>query len=248
MKMQKALKYQLSITMKNLLQFFFFYTLAMVLVFILTTVFAGSNVQNGEMVSAGDSSAMVFMLVMGIVIYRETLRFMIQQGISRKMTVKATIANGLICAAAISIVNTVINMLFSMIDGPMVFRSLSELIYANAADTAVTKALFGVVFNFFGAAVFYFIGLFITLGYYRLNRKGKVVVSISVPMFLLVLLPVLDKWIWNGAIFKVVIRIFGWIAQSPVNLFVVYGVLAAVTICFILLLNRRVNVNGGAAK
>ena len=140
MKTKQALKYQLHLTMKSLAIFFFLY-LAMVAVVILVTFFGGEGAEQEQIISSGDGAAIFFMLVMGIVAYRETLRFMIQHGVSRKETMLASVANSAICAATISIANVLLNMLFSAIQGDMIFRNVSELIYAYSAEV-VTCRLF----------------------------------------------------------------------------------------------------------
>lgn len=247
MKTQKALKYQLILTTKGLAIFFLFYAIAMAGVFILTAV-ENAAVQPGEMISAGDGSAMVYMLVMGIAAYRETLRFMIQNGISRKVTIRASIATGIISAAIISVVNTLLNVLFSSIQGAVAFRSMSELIYANVVGTTWSGIVTGMVFIFLGCIAFYSLGLFITLGYYHLSRRGKFIVSIGVPMILAILLPAIDNFLLNRAILKAFLNLFAWIGKSPVNLFIVYAVLTAACLFFAVMLNRRVNISNGTAK
>ncbi len=248
MKTKQALKYQLHLTMKSLAIFFLFYTLAMVAVVILVTFFGGEGAEQEQIISSGDGAAIFFMLVMGIVAYRETLRFMIQHGVSRKETMLASVANSAICAATISIANVLLNMLFSAIQGDMIFRNVSELIYAYSAEVVTLQIIYGMFFTFLACMMFYFIGVFITLGYYHLGRRGKYIVSIGVPMIVIVVLPALNRFVLNGAIANVFIKWAHWVVLAPMNLVITYIVIAAAALVFAVMLNRRINVSGGSTK
>ena len=248
MKTKQALKYQLYLTMKSLAIFFLFYTLAMAAVVILVTIFGGEGAEQEQIISSGDGAAVIFMLVMGIVAYRETLRFMVQHGISRKETMLASVVNGAICAATISIVNVLLNMLFSAIQGDMIFRNFSELVYAYSAEVITLQIVYSVLLTFLAGMMFYFIGVFITLGYYRLGRRGKYIVSIGMPMIVIVLLPALNRFVLNGAIADAFIKWAHWVVLTPMNLAITYIVIAAAALVFAVMLNRRVNVSGGSTK
>jgi len=140
-------------------------------------------------ISGVEASATIFCFVAGIVSVREDLRFLMQNGCGRKTLYCTQILTGI---GVTFLVALGCNVLYAL------FRSLAKIFVENLLIVSVLDMLKNDPAGFLPNLGFIWAiclsmpaaGMFISLVYYRLNKAGKILVSIGVPAFLLILLPV----------------------------------------------------------
>ncbi len=160
-------------------------------------------------VSGTETAAIIFLFVLGLNSFREPFRMMMQNGISRKTMFNGFIITALILSAGMSVINEIFLLIVRFLTGfyNVSYTSLFEQIYFsdsgswgnyNTMQSAVVEILF---LTFLSAAAMMF-GYFITSLYYRLNKSGKIAVSIGVPAMLIIVIPVFDALVTGGLIYR----------------------------------------------
>lgn len=90
-----------------------------------------------------------------------------------------------------------------------------------------------ILLRFFAYAVVMMLGYLITTMYYRMSKSLKLIVSIGVPGFLFVLLPIIDFSLFKGAIYSVLRQMptvsFGNFRMIMVSCIILYAVFAALS-------------------
>ena len=136
-------------------------------------------------------AATVTVFVIGICSIREDLRLFIQHGIGRRTTFRVEMLVVLISSIALAIAGDLLITLGQVLAGgnDLLFVSdFYQLLYLNETlgqVMALPDHLINILFfalMFCGAQVF---GMFISLGYYHLNKMWTIIVSIGVPLLLI---------------------------------------------------------------
>lgn len=145
----------------------------------------------------------IFLFVAGLNSFKELFLMMLQNSISRK----TMFISKLITISVISIIMAVIDRIIINI-GSLIANFTDEVSITSFYDMIFEKRvtrLNGFLANLEATIItiliyilLLLIGYFITAAYYRMNKVAKTVVSISVPSFFLILLPLLDTMVFNG--------------------------------------------------
>lgn len=197
MRIKSAYKYQLLELRKPVLIFYIVVAALLVLAAILQILLKPYGYVS---FSGGFGGAtIIFLFVCGLNAFRQQFHMFLANGISRRtMFVSSVAAFGTISIG------------MALIDGVM--GLIMSAIMHNSADFAAwygisagMSSAFSSVVDSFVWAVFCYMaaamaGLFITTAYYRMNKPLKLIVSIGVPVLLIIVLPILDASLFNGAI------------------------------------------------
>lgn len=159
-------------------------------VYLVTAFTAVSNAT----VSPGYSSTMamefvtaITIFVIGLNSFKEDFKFFSANSISRRTQFFSTAAALGILSAILAFIDTINNVLFSLIPS-LNYHSFFAYLYEarfNSPSLSVqllVENFFWLIFLYFGLSM---LGLFITTLYYRMNKGLKIAVSVAVPVFLM---------------------------------------------------------------
>ena len=104
------------------------------------------------------------------------------------------------------------------------FRNINRILFN-------LEAIFITIFIYLALILF---GYFISSLYYRMNKAVKIVVSISVPAFVFILLPVLDYTIFEGKLIKLINDVLKFIfaSENPYNMLI--SCILFIVVCVVL--------------
>lgn len=145
----------------------------------------GARVTTGGLEMGG----FIFLFVLGLNAYKPQLRLFVQSGLSRR----TLWLSFLLCAAAVSVVMTVMHVLFVLIFGQslrvtLFFTNLYEMLSTDAARVS----LIGVLWTLLANLSLMTLGFCISTAYYRMAKPVKVLVSVGVPVLLFVVMPIAE--------------------------------------------------------
>lgn len=143
----------------------------------------------------------IFIFVMGLNSFKDSSRFMLQNGVSRAVQGKAILLGLGLMATVMVVIDTAAHLVFRV---AMPYTSLLEEIFVSSYGSS--PGAFEVFFSTFlwKLAIYCFIGLtglFVTTLYVRINKGWKIAVSISVLAFFLVVTPIFTE-VFHIRIFK----------------------------------------------
>lgn len=140
-------------------------------------------------------TSVAFAFVLGICIVREDLRLFIQHGIGRTTAFVAELVGIAVSSFVLAVAAAVLTAIMQLIAGSNGSASVSDIyqmIYLN--DTygqimALPDQFMSVLFCFVVLCAAQAAGIFISMGYYHLNKIATIIVSIVVPLALVIGLP-----------------------------------------------------------
>lgn len=246
MRLAPALKYQLNgIKWPVIIFYIVIYSL-----FILMGISLLSFRQFNMHVTYGgfDMASMIFLFVVGLNAYKQTFHMFSANGISRKtMFTSFVVTAAILCAgmALVDGVNALIVRQFVNYES-----ALLQIIGTNAGNGAGLIAV-ETLYNFFGYLACVMLGYFITTAFYRMNKPLKLAISIGVPVFFFILLPIIDAQLFSGEIYKAIGTMLafcsGRLSGSPYVAMAMDLAFAAVTGTLAYLLARRATVKLSAS-
>lgn len=212
MKFKAALKYQLSSMKRPLIVFYIvIYSLLLLMTVLQLTQIDRSNVVNfGGM----EFASVIFLFVTGLNSFKSTFHLMLANGVSRRTMFHSFSVMVLPVAAGMAIIDTINSVVFSSIlNYRGMFKQFYHMRYAAEGGTAYSmQSVFeGFLWMFFLYASVAMIGYLVTTLYYRMNKPLKLVVSIGVPAFFIILLPIIDTvWLPSVDIYGGIATFFKW--------------------------------------
>jgi hypothetical protein len=205
MNLKSVVKYQI-LDGKIAIPVFYLVVLSVMVLLFVSVAEPGEG--SSASISGLEMATIIFLFIVGLNAFRETFRMMIQNGISRKTMFKGFVFMTLVLSAGMSLVNVIllwIGKAMMAANDNIVFMSLFEQLYAirYEGNTSILQpVLEGLLFTICLSAAAMMFGYFITTMYYRLNKAGKIVVSVGVPALLIIGLPIFDAVVTNGLIHR----------------------------------------------
>ena len=196
----------------------------------------------------------IFLFIAGLNSFKNSFKFSQTNNSSRKTFFKGIIISIFPITLAMSIIDVIINRVYNLfVLSPMNY----DMIYSSFRDTGMwntnntgfvwtqannVSSLLGTIIWLFAVySVFFLIGIFISLIYYRSNKLLKVIISVILIMLLMLsyniyrLLPV-SFWIAMG---KWISFAFGWQSRNPYMAVASFTVIGIICAGFIYLLIRK---------
>ena len=157
----------------------------------------------GSVISMGglDFSSSVFISVVGLNSFKSPFRMFLQNGYSRRSVFTGFALSGVLMSGVLSLLDSLSSLGLSRI---IPYSSGFVQMYSERYTEA--ESLLSLPEGFLWRFTFYL--LFITAGYliaalyYRMSKLLKVLVSAGVPVFLVILLPIIDSTLAGGAIYR----------------------------------------------
>jgi hypothetical protein len=209
----------------------------------------GSSVDLGEATDVDiwqymqflEVTSVIFLAVFGMCSYKENFLMMTQNGVSRKTIFlsRAAVfgeAAALVFAGCVVFyyLTMIVLKIISSINGE---KYIFRLAFWQPGTNPISSSLEMIIV--FIAVMF--VGYFITVLFYRMNKAGK----IAVPIALLILLntvPIVDSMLNDGRILTIAGNIISWAASTPINGIIFDLIIIAVFGCASWLIMRRAPV------
>lgn len=249
MKIKSMTKYSFNGALKAYLIF------AVIIFAIINTVviITAATGSRGGSFGGMDYSTVVFMFILGIVIYREDLSMAIQNGISRKTYFCSTILVFVLIAVIGSAGDTLISMLGNFYQNNVTegisFDSGYEQLFMWSKDLIgpstpeaidyIKEFILQITFNIAALAG----GLLITTVIYRLSKIFKFIIPAAFYVLIFIALPIVDYSVFNFAITKNVSKLLAWMGESVWQMSLVFVGFAAILFAVSYLFVRRVQIN-----
>lgn len=213
MKIKAAVRYYLKDFQKPTI-IYYGVMMALYLLQILLTALFHDSFSSSSM----ETSSRIFLFVIGLNSFKPQLRLFLQNGISRKTLFTGFAAGLLVVAAAMSILDLAFGW-FRGLFAPYttIYMARFSSLYVGRGAAALAEEL---LWSFLAYVTSGMTGFFLTSLYYRMNKGLKLAVSIGVPMFCLIVIPLIDSQFTNWAILSSVINVtaFAFGAKVTVNL------------------------------
>jgi hypothetical protein len=197
-----------------------------------TTTYTGTSGVTAHTTVSGSFGGMewatiIFVFVAGCNAFKETFGMLIQNGVSRKTLFISRCITAVSISVIMATIGKVFLILFKLLtkisDGTLTCSSLYEQLYLKEAVGFGSFRLHAVsyIFDIFMYLCFMTLGYVISLVYYRLNKSGKIALSVSIPVGLFLVLPIVDSTFTDGKISKAIFKFFdfafGVSSGHPVN-------------------------------
>lgn len=226
--------------------------------YFLPTALKNSSAQNM------DFTTLITIFIVGLVFFKESFRMFTSYSVSRKRLFTGMIASLGITSAATALLDCINALIFSQfVDYRTIYTVLlnpqymeSEMRVKASAGISTGEVLSRVSYTpqlllrnvlwcFLAYFAFALIGLFITALYYRMNKLQKALVSVCVPVFLFIGLPVLNEYVVHGMIGAALSNLFSWwmsCALNPVTDFATRGAFIAIFIGITYFIVRKAEI------
>jgi hypothetical protein len=207
MSLKSVIKYQIADFKSAVIVF---YLTVLLLIALFSVLFYEIADTSAVSISGTETATIFFLFVIGLNSFRETFKMTIQNGISRRTMFKGFLFTALIMSVGMSVINELFLLggrIFISGRNNVSYISLFEQIYfldrGDEASRNILQFTIGeILFVTFLSAAAMMLGYFITSLYYRLNKSGKIAVSIGVPAMLIIIIPVFDALVTKGLIYK----------------------------------------------
>lgn len=239
MKTKSIVKYYLYEVIPSFIVFYGIMLLALIATLI------GYRLSGGKIYTSGiELASIIFLFVLGLNLFKSQFYFLIQNGVSRKANLI-----GFIVSTFIVIIFAIIDTFSSVIMHNLIgYESFYNILYSSTAQSygliyILNSTLFLTVM--YGASLM--LGYFITTLYYAMNKAMKIIVSVGVPVFLFIGLPIIEFFLnvdIGGKIVYIILNMLG-IYDGSTN--ILYPVLSCIAIyivlsLFVYLLTRKISV------
>lgn len=214
MNLKTGVKYQLWEGKRSLIIFYGIIYAIYTLAIVATKTFSPETLG----ISGIELSSMIFLFILGLNLFSESFRMFLQNGLSRKTLFFSLVLSILPIAAFMAIVDSINGVVASLlVDYEGMYLQIYGLRYGTGIG--VLQTIEGLFWYITAYAMVAMLGLLITMIYYRLNKMGKLLISIGFPVTFVVILPFIDSTFTNGAIFKGIYNFFAfaWGFQNGLN-------------------------------
>jgi hypothetical protein len=220
MNLNASIKYQVNENKSSII-IYYIVILAVILLSMTGHIFFPNVIVISGNTNGFELSTMIFLFIAGMNSFRETFCMLVQNSISRKtIFITRLISTGII-GAGMALADRLLVSIGKLLqpDNPsFAITSLHEALYQRNAG-GFGNAVEGLLFATVSYITVWLLGYFITVGYYRMSKGGKITVSIAVPVSLFVVLPILDDTVFQGGIGRFLGRLasflFGFSGATP---------------------------------
>lgn len=204
---QKVVKFQLA-DYRLAIIIFYIASMGMISMIAMSVVrsnASGSGIEEST-ISGFEIGAVILLFILALSTFSETFKMMLQNGITRRIMFKGFLMTTLIMSVGMTLINEIILFVGGILTSNhknIIYKGIFEQIYwTRYAQRSgnMQMAIEGMLFLICLLAVSMAFGYLITTIFYRLNAYAKVAVAVSVPVMIIVVLPLLDYFLTEGAI------------------------------------------------
>lgn len=245
MSLKASIRYQLKDNIKSIL---IFYLIIICVISLIATSIAIPGNNGNTNLNGMEFATVIFLFILGLNSFKENFHMLLQNGLSRKTLFIGAILTMLAVSIGMAFIDSALLILSKLVavkvDGLIVISTF-EMGYAEHITGISKMQIFAerLIFQIMMNLTFAVIGYFITIAYYLMNKALKTIVSISVPVGLFVVLPLIDSTFANGSISKIINDIidlaFGIKSQNPYCAMIAFLITSVVFGSFSWLMSRR---------
>ncbi len=247
MKNSTLLRYQIHDFKKSIIIFYGVIFAIFILSFFSGQILLNINTNNSaSTINGTEISTAIFLFVCGICSFGESFHMFLQNGVTRKASLKGMILFQVVVSALLSVVDSLLYLLCKGIfTKSITSSSLFDVIYfGQKAEVSSIAFFFEQLLFFFLFDLFLFsLGHLIATIYYRMSKPMKIAISVGVPVFFTIVLPILDLVLFKqkvSSFFDNMLTVcFGLKIQQPLLGALSLTVLSVLTMIFRYLLIRR---------
>lgn len=197
MKLKSVIKYNFSNIKTGVL---IFYLVMFAVIVLMSSSISIKSSGNVNIYSGGaEMASVVFLFIVGLNSFKEDFLFLSVNNIPRKLQFKAFLITTLSVSCIVAAIDTTYSSILSQF-----FTYKPVFIQAYEKWTAQTSTPLVIISAFIWSVVLYLaaylVGYFITNLYYHMNKTAKIIFSVGVPVWFVILLPIIDSSITNGKI------------------------------------------------
>jgi len=187
---------------------------------------------NGTVGMNIDISGFIFIFIFALNSFKENFFFFSQNGVSRKNFFASRLLVMLSSAAIMAAGDQLLYALFSLL-------KRDNFLVNSIYEISGIGFTWAVVLAFAACLSFHSIGNFITLVFYRLGTFGKVLVGAGVPILILLIIPVVDNFLFNGTLMSSIWGFMVYIFAAPERILLMLLADFVIFMTFSWLLMRR---------
>lgn len=212
MNLNLSIKYQLHDSKKPLLIFYLTIFLTTFSIILLTCLPKNNVISVKGSLQGIEAATAIFLLIAGMNSFKEVFRMFVQNGVSRKTMFIGRLVSVTLISMGMALVDSITASLNKKIihaSSNLEYVRLIDMLYGSRYEnysSGFLRFVEGVLLLFCIYAAFSMMGYFITALFYRMNKSTKIAVSVGVPAGLFVLLPVVDSFVFQGAIGRAIER------------------------------------------
>ena len=219
---RSAIKYLIKDNKKSVSIFYLVIAIVLICIFALKVflqfevgISASDDFKGGA--SGLELASVIFLYVAGLCSFRQPFCMLLQNGYSRKAIWANAGITSVILAAFMATVDSVVGLVATVAfsgQSYVEYATLLDLIYpAYFTDMAAPlKLLLSIVILTMAYLAVFSFGYFISVMYYRMSKAVKIFVSISVPVLLFWIFPIVDVLLLGGRITITVMDVFSFLA------------------------------------
>lgn len=207
----KALKYNLSTYKKSTIWYYAIIVLVLIATYVASLTMSNSTTTFGGM----NFATAIFILSVSISAFKENYHMLLQNGVTRKEFTGALGVTALIYCAVLSaadeIVHDVGKLLVKGQENVNVF-SIYDLIFSGKERTIGTavRTIESFFYHMSSYILIFMLGALIALIAYRANKIVKILFFAGVPIMIIVIIPILDASLFDGAIENAIFEFIFW--------------------------------------
>ncbi len=204
MKIKSALKYQVYESRKPIVIFY----IVMILFYVLIAISSNISYSYGSRVNSSglETATIIFLFIVGLNSFKSTFYMMTANGVSRRTMFFSFVAAAVAICAGMAVIDSLLGVILRQF---AYYKSIVEIQFDYFLEDSIGIGLIWMFANYLCAIM---VGYFITTLYYRMNRAVKLLVSIGVPVFFLIVFPIIDSHLFGGVIYTGVTRFFSYVS------------------------------------
>lgn len=245
--MKASIRYQIAETRKPLIIYYVIIFTLLALSYIASDAIFGLSF-NGTVINGIEIASVIFIFVAGLNSFRESFGMLIQNSRSRKTVFLSFIWTLLSVCALMALIDSGLGAAGRALQ---TYNSLFLQFYGarfNGAWAGVQAFCVGFLWSFSLYTVWGMAGYLITTLYYRLNKPLKLLVSIGTPVILIIVLPMLDAVVTQGAIYRGIGEFFKFVSGANSNFHPLYPMLSSMAISVLLAMGSYLLVRRAVVK
>jgi hypothetical protein len=205
MRLGKAFKFQIKEIIKPIATFYGVFLLIILFFFGLAYISKDGSIRFGGF----EISVIVMLFVTMLTIIRSDFHLFLQHGYSRKTLFLSTNLCLISASAVVALIEVILYRICNFI---LPYQGIFIQGYGAAyvSEAGFKGMIDEYLWKFFLYILAGAIGIFISLLYYRMNKLLKIIVSVGVPALFIVVYPLSDQYLFNGALAKIAVKIINF--------------------------------------
>lgn len=207
MKKRACIKYQLRTYKFPLIRFYIAIAAIMAMLFLSARKFFGGNEIAGSMtISSMEFATIIFLFICGMAAFKETFELWIQNGVTRKTAFISKMYSMVILGTIMAVLDRGLFWAENQVVAPYeslsihnMFDTMYSIRYAHGAVHTIFQQIEMLLFSICLYICILTIGYFLTILFYRVSSRLKILIAVGLPVGIFIVIPMMDAMIFQGA-------------------------------------------------